>query len=235
MTWSCLGFLSELVPTSTYPCLKVDSKLTFEDHVSGIVSCVSQRIGMLRLVKRIFVCTSMLLLCHFSFNLAILEYCSPLLGQPFNITLSFLSARCIRAGFDPIRVSCRVIDLVWLGLVCCARLIRSLITVCPASFHLLLLEFDILVLWQQLNHWRLKYQGVEPPNLLGISCRLRFECGITFLTLFFTPVRWMVQVCSQLLVASLSCVFFLPWRRCTSVAKAIYKQLCFSLGPCCWY
>ena len=38
--------------------VKFDSKLTFEDHVRGIVSHVSQKIGILRLVKRIFVDTS---------------------------------------------------------------------------------------------------------------------------------------------------------------------------------
>ena len=34
--------------------VKLDRKLTFEDYVLGIVSRVSQRIGILRLVKRIF-------------------------------------------------------------------------------------------------------------------------------------------------------------------------------------
>ena len=43
-----------------------DSKLTFEDHACGIVSRVSQRIGILRLVKRIFVDTSVLLHCYFA-------------------------------------------------------------------------------------------------------------------------------------------------------------------------
>ena len=41
--------------------VKFDSKLTFEDHVRGIVSRVSQRILILRLVKSIFVDTSVLL------------------------------------------------------------------------------------------------------------------------------------------------------------------------------
>ena len=36
--------------------------------------------------------------------------------------------------------------------VCCTRLIRTLITVCSASFHLLLIEFDIPELRQQLIH-----------------------------------------------------------------------------------
>ena len=57
--------------------VKSDCKLTFEDHVRGIFSRVSQRIGILRLVKRIFVDTSVLLRCCFQFVLPILGYCSP--------------------------------------------------------------------------------------------------------------------------------------------------------------
>ena len=143
--------------------VKFDSKLTFEDHVRGIVSLVSQRIGILRLVKRIFVDTSVLLHCYFAFVLSILEYCSRCGDELLNVTFSFLSASCIRwPGFVSIRVSCSVIDVAWPGLVCCARLIRSLITACLFSelLYLLLLEFDITELRPQLIHWSLKYQGV---------------------------------------------------------------------------
>ena len=55
--------------------VKFDSRLTFEDHVRRIVSRVSQRIGILRLVKRVFVDTSVLLRCYYAFVLLILEYC----------------------------------------------------------------------------------------------------------------------------------------------------------------
>ena len=43
--------------------VKFDSRLTFEDHVRSIVSHVSLRIGILRLVMRVFVDTSVLLRC----------------------------------------------------------------------------------------------------------------------------------------------------------------------------
>ena len=111
--------------------VKFDSKLTFEDHVRGIVSCVSPRIGILRLVKRMFVDITLLLRCYFAFVLTILEYCSPVWGSAAVCPFSFLSVKCIRwPGFVPIRVCCRsVINAVWLGLVCCTRLIRTLITV----------------------------------------------------------------------------------------------------------
>ena len=46
--------------------IKFDSELTVEDHVRGIVSGVSQRIVILRLVKHIFVDISVLLRYLFS-------------------------------------------------------------------------------------------------------------------------------------------------------------------------
>ena len=60
---------------------KFESKLTFEDHEREIVSHVSQRIGILRMVKRIFVDTSVLLRRYFEFVLPILEYSSPVWGS----------------------------------------------------------------------------------------------------------------------------------------------------------
>ena len=61
--------------------VKFDRRLTFEDHMRGIVSRVSQRIGILRLVKHVFFDTSVLLLCYYAFVLPILEYCSPVCGS----------------------------------------------------------------------------------------------------------------------------------------------------------
>ena len=58
-------------------CVKYDCRLTFEDHVRGIVCLVSQRIGIFRLVMRVFVDTSVLLRCYYAFVFQILEYCSP--------------------------------------------------------------------------------------------------------------------------------------------------------------
>ena len=61
--------------------VKFDSRLTFEDHVRGIVSRVFQRIGSLMLVKSVFVDTSVLLRCYDAFVLPILEYYSPVCGS----------------------------------------------------------------------------------------------------------------------------------------------------------
>ena len=70
--------------------VKFNSKLTFEDHVRGIVSRVSRRIGILRLVRRIFVDTSVLLRCYFAFVLPIHEYCSPVQGPAAECYLQLL-------------------------------------------------------------------------------------------------------------------------------------------------
>ena len=56
----------------------------------GIVSRVSQRICILRLLKRVFVDTSVLLRCYYAFVLPILEYCSPLWGSAAECHLQLL-------------------------------------------------------------------------------------------------------------------------------------------------
>ena len=51
-------------------CIRFDSKLTFKVHVHGFVSCVSQRICILRLAMRVFVDTSVVLRCYYAFGLS---------------------------------------------------------------------------------------------------------------------------------------------------------------------
>ena len=172
--------------------VKFDSKLTFKDHVRGIVSRVSRRIGILRLVKHIcgHLCFTSLLFCICCPNPWV---CSPVWGSAAECHLQLLERQVFRwPGCVPSRVSCSVIDVVWLGLGCCTRLIRTLITICSASFHhLLQLEFDKPELRAQLIYWSFKYQGVERPNLLGLSCRLRFDWGIILPSLRLTLECWM--------------------------------------------
>ena len=145
-TWSCLGFPFALVPSLDILGVKFDSRFTFEDHVRGILSRVSQRIGIFRLLKRAFVDLSVLLRCYYAFVLPILQYCSTVWGYAAESKLLLLERQvysvtrlCIR-----IRLFCRwVIDVMLLRCVCCTRLIRTWIIVCSVSFHLLLSEFDI--------------------------------------------------------------------------------------------
>ena len=70
--------------------MKYNRKLTIEDHVRGIVSVVAKRIGILWLVKHIFVDTSVLLCCNYSLVLLILEYCSPVWGSVAECHLQLL-------------------------------------------------------------------------------------------------------------------------------------------------
>ena len=74
--------------------VKSDSRITFEDHVFGIVSRVSRiMIGILRLVKRVFVDTFVCFVVTmrlFSKSLSIVLRCGGLL---LNIIFSFSSAR----------------------------------------------------------------------------------------------------------------------------------------------
>ena len=167
--------------------VKFDSKLSYEDHVHGIVSRVSQRNIFLRSVKHIFVNISVLLSCYFAFVLTVLSIILQCGTQLLNVIFSFMSVRCIRwPGFVLIRVSCRcIIDALWLGLVCCTRLIWTLICLfselLSASTRVRHTEMR-----QQLIHWSLKYQGVKRLNLLSLFNRLRFECWMTFSTLCLT-------------------------------------------------
>ena len=121
--------------------VKFVSKLTFEDHVRDIVTRVSQRILVLRLVKRALwtpLCFFVATMHFFSQSLGIVLRCGGLL---LNVIFSFSCVRCIRwPGFSLNRVSCRyVIDVMLLHCVCCTRLIRTRIIVCSVIFHMLLL------------------------------------------------------------------------------------------------
>ena len=78
------------------------------DHVRGIVSRVTQRIVILRLVKRAFVNSSVLLRCYYAFVSPILEYCSPVWGSAAECHLQLLERQVYsvaRLGPDRILLS----------------------------------------------------------------------------------------------------------------------------------
>ena len=140
-------------------------------------------------MKSVFVDTSVLLRCYDAFVLQSLSIILRCVGLLLKVIFNFSSARCIRwPGFVLIRLSHRcVIELMLLHCVCCTWLIRTRLIVCSVRFHLLLSEFDIPELRLQNINLSLKYQGVERPNLQGVSCRSRVVCGMTFPTLYLTP------------------------------------------------
>ena len=108
--------------------VKFDSRFTFKDHVHGIISCVSQRIG-------IWGCWCMSLyipLCCLVANICI---CSPNPRVLFS-GVEVCSARCLLRLLDrqvysvarlcPEQISCHcVIDVVLLHCACCTKLIRT--------------------------------------------------------------------------------------------------------------
>ena len=157
-----------------------------------IVSLGSLRIGILRLVKRIFVDTPVLLriaILHlFSQSLSIVLRC---MGQLLNVTFSFLSARCIRwPRFcpDPSFLLLSSTSFGW-----AIYFVQGY----SNSNHCLFSELRSTStrvrqneLRPQLIHWSLKYQGVEHHNLQGLSYWLRLECEMTFPTLCLILERW---------------------------------------------
>ena len=83
------------VPILSNPSLDIlgvrfDCRLTFESHVLGVVSQVSQRIGILRILNGVYADTSVLLRCCYAFILPILEYCSPVWGSAASSHLRLL-------------------------------------------------------------------------------------------------------------------------------------------------
>ena len=135
----------------------------------GIVSRVSQRIGILRLVKRIFVDTSVLLCCYFAFVLPILEYCSPVWGSAALCHLQLLERQvysvarlCPDQSFLSLCHRRRVAGLCMLYKVN-SNSTHCLFTELPSAST----RVRHTELRPQLIHWSLKYQGVERPNLLG--------------------------------------------------------------------
>ena len=168
---------------------KFDRKLTYENHVRGIVS-MSLREMVFGSWWNVYLWTSLCYLvaiAHlFSKSVSIVLRGG---GQLLNVTISFQTARCIQCpGFAPNSVySHCVIAVMLLHCVCCTRLIQTQITVCSSGFHLLLLELDISELRLQLIHRSSKYQGVERQNLQGVSYRPIIECAMTFPTLCLTP------------------------------------------------
>ena len=87
---------------------------------------VSQRIGILRLVKRVCLDTSVLLRCYYVFVLQFLEYCSPVCRSIAECHLQLLEQEVIRwPGFAQISVPFRcVMDVILPDCLCCTSLIR---------------------------------------------------------------------------------------------------------------
>ena len=188
-----------------------------QDEKIIIVEFICDGLGILQSIasqeSKVMTSTRIVLYCCIYVYVVLLYYCCCIVlrcgGLLLNVIFIFSSARCIRWPlFALIRFSSRcIIDVMQLHSVCCSRLIRTLIIVCSVSFHLLMSEFDILELRLQLIHQSLKYQGVERPNLQGVSCQPRLVCEMTFPTLCLTPECQMGLREQSIVVCFMSFVF----------------------------
>ena len=68
----------------------LDSKLTFEQHISVLASTLSRQVGLLRKSLRIFNDPIIAKKCFFTFLLPIFEYCSPVWGSAADCHLNVL-------------------------------------------------------------------------------------------------------------------------------------------------
>ena len=176
----------------------------------------------------------MLLRCDFAFDLPILEYCSPVWGSADECHLQLLERQVYSvARLYP--------DESFLSL-CYRRRVTGLsifYEINSNSNHCLFsdvlsasTEFNIPELRQQLiQSCSLKFQGIERPNLLGLSCRPRFEYGMIFPTLCLTQYRW-ICLMVQSTVGCFPELCFLQFSVGLWVVKTIYKQLCFPTWVC---
>ena len=159
---------------------------------------------------------------HLCYYVAILhlffQSCSIVLrcgGQLLNVTFSSLRARCIRwPGFAMIKVSCRcAIDVVLLGLVCCTRSMRTLITVCSASFQLLRVRLTRAAAAAHPLEFKVSRCRTSQFANCFLSSQVRTWNDLPY-TVFDTGMLDGFKG-TEPSVASMGCVFFsFSWRRC---------------------
>ena len=208
---------------------KFHSKISFEDYVRGMVSRVSQRICNLRLVKRIFVDTSVLLRCYYALVLPILAYCSPVCGSASECHLQLLERQvCSVARLCHDQSFLSFCQRRYVAGLCMLYMVYSNSNpVCSASFLLFLPEFDIREQRPEFIHWSLKYQCVERPNLQGVSCQTMFECGRTLNTLCLIPERWKGSRVQSTLIPELCFLEIFLAKVLVGLRKQFIKQFCF--------
>ena len=212
--------------------MKFDSRLTIEDHIS-------QRNGILRLVKCVFVDVS---LCFFiatvhlfSQSLSCVLRCWGLLQ---NVIFSFSSARCIQWAALPWSDFVAVVSLS----SCCWTV--YVVQVNLNLSHCLFSDFKSAA----VRVWHTWDVAVSHPLEFEVSrCRIsQFAmCFLVAQTLVWNDLPYTVFDTGMLdgFQEAVNC-WLLPWVCFTVlhgtsacvVAKAIYKQFCFShLGLCCWF
>ena len=137
----------------------------------------------------------------------------------------------------------------------------SMLLCCYFAFVLSILEYCYSV-WRSTAECLLERQVysvviIWPPNAMAasaahplvfelsrcrtfqfviVSCRPRFECGLTFTTLCLTPERWTGSRVQSTVGCFLEFTSVFRGAGACGVAKATFKLLCFSRsGLCCWF
>ena len=205
-----------------------------------IVCFGSQRIGILRLVKRIIVDTSVLLRYFLAFILPILEYCYPVWGSAAECHLQLLERKLYlvaRLCTDQSFLLCHRRNAAGLSM---------LYKVNSNSNHSLFSELRSAS--ARVRHTR-AVAAAHPLEFDVSRCRTspiysrsRLEYGITVLyCVWYRNAGW-VQWCSHPLVSSLSCVYFsfpvaqvLAGLRKQPALILILQLCCSHLGLCCWF
>ena len=128
----------------------------------------------------------MFLRCYYAFVLPILEYCSPVWGSAAECHIQLLERQVYSvAMLCPYQTFLSLCHRRHLAALCMLHKVNSDSNHClfselpPASVRVRHTQA------MQLIDKSLKYQGVERPNLQGVSCRPRRLCGMTFPTLCF--------------------------------------------------
>ena len=168
-----------------------------------------------------------------------LEYCSPVWGCAVECHLQLLE----RQGYSEARL-CP--DQTFLSL-CHRRHVAALCMLYKGNSLNSLYCFcsDLPSTALRVRHNRavaaahpleLKYQGVEHPNLQGVSCRPRLVCGMICLTPCLTPDRWMglrelsIVGCFPEFVFHFSVVQVLVWLRKQFLNNLVFPTLACAAG-----
>ena len=211
--------------------------LTFEDHVRGIVARVSQRICILRLMKRVFVKTSVLLRCNIlcicSHNPCVLFSC---VGVCCWMSRSASRAPGVFGGEA----------LPWADFLfvvsstsCCCTLyvvegkfeLGSLL-----CFHLLLSEFDIRAA-AAAHPFEFKISKSRTSHFARcfLPAKTSVWNDLPYTVIHAGTLDGFEEAVNRWL---LPWVCFSAFRHAGAyeVAKTIYKRFCLShLGLCCWF
>ena len=204
------------------------------------VSYVSQRIAIFRLVKRLFVDTSVLLRCCFAFLLKILKGCSRVCGSAAECHLLLLERQVYSVA--------RLCPDQSLMLLCHRRNVSGL-----SMFYMINSNSNHSVVSKlpsaSTRVWHPLVQAASHPLKFEVwrrrtsqfaRCFLpaQVQCGITFPSLCLIPERWMGSTVQSTDCCFPELCFFSVFRDggVCGVAKGTYKQLCFPhLGLCCWF